>query len=113
MTFQKVRIEEALEIHNSTAKEKLSKIGLSKLIKSKVNTATVQNYIQRAITGEKEMPLHILIQISLILGVTIDYLLGFSQSHKGAGKRATSIFEMASKMKLESAQLVKDLDNEK
>lgn len=74
--FPKIKIDEALEVYQEVNNESLSKKALAEKIEYKSTPATIQNYIQRSINGEKELPISILKQIADICNVSTDFLLG-------------------------------------
>lgn len=71
----KIRIKEAINLYKLRTGKKMNKKILANIIKNKRNANTVINYISLAEYGKKEMPISVLIEISKVLGVSVDYLL--------------------------------------
>lgn len=69
------KLKEAIERYSKKTGKKMNINLLSKLIKSDLKQNTVWNYLQRASKGQKELPIHIVLEVSRILKVSTDYLL--------------------------------------
>lgn len=76
MNYPKIRIKEALAVYKDITGKKLTQEGLSKLIEHKSAESNISYLISQCSNGKKDMPSSVLIQISKICGVSIDFLLG-------------------------------------
>jgi plasmid maintenance system antidote protein VapI len=75
----KIRIEEAIDIYQKKTGKKMNQRKLSNIIKNKRSVNTVINYINLAINGKKELPITVLMEISKVLGVSVDFLVGLKK----------------------------------
>lgn len=103
----KVRIPEALALFKEKTGVKMKKIELAEKIKFNGSISTVENYLQMAIIGRKDLPCSILSQVSIILGVSTDYLLGLSEEPDTIEISSKRLCKTIDRLKIESDEMIK------
>lgn len=79
MEYPIIKIQEALDIYKENTGNVMRKKELASKIDFNTSSVTIENYLQRSMTGDKDLPCSILKQVSEILGVSTDFLLGLSK----------------------------------
>jgi len=109
MDNPKVKIKEAIEAYTGRTSQKMNIIMLATQIKADVTVKTVENYLHQSIEGKRSIPVGILIQVSEILGVTTDFLLGLSNIDGSIRATAEKIDSLTTELSQESHKLGQQL----
>ena len=107
--MNKLRIEDAIDLYNKNHKTSINKKQLAERIMYKnYSVATLQSYISTAISGNgKVIPIEILKQLSIVLEISSDYLLGLSDSNNTIELSCKKFSRSIDKLKSDKDELFK------
>jgi transcriptional regulator with XRE-family HTH domain len=105
----KIRILESIKDYIRRTGNKMNVSKLANIMVEdydhKMKVVTMQNYLQRSMTGDKELSLQMVIHLSEILGVSVLFLIGKTETPENTNELIKNIDKLATELKEETSSL--------